>query len=113
MEFSTMKTLIEQIINSKSYVKEIYESNSNGPDFTICPFCQANEQVRFGNGGKREYSASINELIHDDDCIYSLINKLESTILNENINKQLDSIIIDTNKYNEEILYNNRDGELL
>lgn len=34
-------------------------------------------------------------------------------MVNENIEKQLDSIIIDKDKYNEEILYDGRDGELL
>ena len=113
MEFSTIKTLIEQIIETKQDMKEVYKSNGNGPDSTSCPFCNSSEHVRFKSGGWIDYRATINTLLHDDNCIYSLITKLENTMLNENIEKQLDSIIIDKDKYNEEILYDGRDGELL
>lgn len=113
MEFSTMKTLIEQIIETKQDMKEVYKSNGNGPDSTSCPFCNSSEHVRFKSGGWIDYRATINTLLNDDNCIYSLITKLENTMVNENIEKQLDSIIIDKDKYNEEILYDGRDGELL
>lgn len=62
MEFSTMKTLIEQIIESKNNIKEEYYSNSNGSDSTYCPYCNASASVIFRTGGWTEYRASIADI---------------------------------------------------
>lgn len=114
MEFSTLKTLLEKIIEEKGYIQENYDSNSNGPDSTSCPFCNASEFVKFRTGGWIDYKANIQQLNHNDDCLYKLLNQLESIMLNNNnIEKQLDTIILNKDKYNDEILYDGRDGELL
>ena len=67
---SELKALKTSIKN----VQVIYNSNSNGPDSTECPMCNAEGIVTYSYG-RRIRKDGMDDIKHYDDCPFILIDK--------------------------------------
>lgn len=75
----TIEDIIGKIKDSLSWT-EVGYSGGCRVDRNYCPICGADEVIRYNSNQPR---ITMDTLEHEDDCVYTLIRKLENELISK------------------------------